>query len=539
MDERSDQQLLREYVGRGSEEAFTTLVKRHTSLVYGTACRKLGDKSEAEEITQAVFVILARKAAFLCHRENLGGWLHQTTLLECRQQIRTDIRRQRREEIAMNMNTLGNESSVALEVDEALLELPEKDRQPLLLRFFESLSLRDVAGRMGIREDAAQKRVAKSLSLLERILRRRGRDIGSAALAVALAESAQAAPLYLAASAAQGALAATGTATAIGLAFGKFMALTKTQVATACLLAVGTPLLMEAQQLQAAREEARAAQATLAFQQNKIAGYSETVRTLQNELSKLELQRNAITAQIQEVRNGARPAAAPSRAALYRWSDNSAYVRLPKELLDGVRLTSAKQSEVEKRYGLPPGGTGREIQRVEPIDAKGNVSDALAEAFDLDSEERSAISGLLAQLGAQFDAITAQRTTVTNVMPPGIQFHIPEGYQLRTLVTHEFPEEGKQLKDQLVAGLERALGRERAGILMKQGHWALTHFFHDFGARQKWLSAAPAKNGMVTIGRSQTVGGVSTGSSVSEVKPDAVPESLRPFLPQSLFVNHE
>lgn len=538
MDERSDQQLLREYVGRASEEAFTALVKRHTSLVYGTACRRLGDPSEAEEITQVVFVILARKAAFLCHRENLSGWLHQTTVLECRQRIRTDIRRRRREEIAMNVNEHGNDSSIALEVDEALLELSEKDRQPLLMRFFEALSMRDVAARLGIREDAAQKRVAKSLGLLERILRRRGRDVGSAALAAVLTES-TAAPLYLAASAAQAALASAGTAGAIGLVFGKFMALTKTQMATVCLLAVGAPLLMEAQQLHSAQEEARAVEAALTFQQHKIAGYSETVRALQSELSKIEIERNAIEVAIQQVQTGTRPVTPPSRAALYRWSDASAYVRLPKELLDGVRLTSVKQSEMEKRYGIPAGLIPREIERLDPLDAKGNVSDALAEALDLDGEERGAISGILQQLGAQFDAIAAQRSALTNVMPPGINFHVPDGFQLRTLVIHEFPEEGKQLKEQLADALERELGRERAEILMRQGHWALTHFFQDFGAQKKWLTAAPAKDGMVTIGRSQTVDGVSTGSSVSTVKPDAVPEALRPFLPQSLFVNHE
>lgn len=540
MDERSDQQLLREYVGHGSEEAFTALVKRHTSLVYGTACRKLADKSTAEEITQAVFVVLARKAAFLCHHENLSGWLHQTTLLECRQRIRSDMRRQRREEIAMNLNEPGNTSSIATEVDEALLELSEKDRQPLLLRFFESLPLRDVGRQLGIHEDAAQKRVTKSLGLLERILRRRGRDIGAAALAAALGQAAQAAPVYLATSAAQAALATAGTAGAIGLAFGKFMALAKTQVATACVLAIGTSLVFEAQQLQAVRQEAREVQATLAYQQNKIAGYSETVRTLQSELSRLEIERNAIAVGIQEMQSGAKRVSAPSRAALYRWSDASPYVRLPKELLDGVRLTSAKQSELEKRYGIPAGMTPREIERLEPIDGKGNVSDALAEAFELDGEKRGAIAGILQQLGAQFESIAAQRTAVTNVMPPGISFHVPDGYQLRTLVTHEFPEEGKQIKEQLASGLERELGRERAEILMRQGRWALEAFFHDFGARKKWLSAAPASiDGMVTIGRSQTLDGVSIGSSVHTVKPTEVPESLRAFLPQSLFVNHE
>src|SRR4051794_4240590 len=134
MNERSDQELLREYAGRGSEEAFTALVRRHTSLVYGTACRKLGNSAEAEEITQAVFVVLARKAAFLCHRENLAGWPHQTALLECRQRIRTELRRQRREEIAMELHTPEKHSDLAHEVDDALLELSEKDRQPLLLR---------------------------------------------------------------------------------------------------------------------------------------------------------------------------------------------------------------------------------------------------------------------------------------------------------------------------------------------------------------------------------------------------------------------
>jgi RNA polymerase sigma factor (sigma-70 family) len=539
MDERSDQQLLREYVGRGSEEAFTALVKRHTSLVYGTACRKLGDKSEAEEITQAVFVILARKAAYLCHRENLGGWLHQTTLLECRQRIRTQIRRLRREEIAMNVNTPGNESSVALEVDEALLELPEKDRHPLLLRFFESLSLRDIAGRMGIREDAAQKRVAKSLSLLERILRRRGRDIGSAALAVALAESAQAAPLYLAASAAQGALAATGTATAIGLAFGKFMALTKTQVVTACALAVGAPLLLEVQDLESARQQARDVEANLAFYENKTARYSEIVRTLESTVSKLNFERDTILVGIKQKQSGAKPTAKLSLATLYRWSDDSAYVRLPKELLDGVRLTSAKQSELEKRYGLPAGVLPREFERLDPIDAKGNVSDALAEALAFNDDERAAVSGIFTEVVATFDALTAQHTIVTNVMPPGIHFYVPDNYQLRTLVTHEFPEEGQQLKQQLLASLESTLGRQRAEILMRQGHYPLTHAFNDFGARKKWLSAAPHQNGMVTVARSQTADGVSIGSSVETVKPNAVPESLRAFLPQSLFVNHE
>lgn len=539
MDERSDQQLLREYVGRGSEEAFTALVKRHTSLVYGTACRKLGDKSAAEEITQAVFVVLARKAAFLCHHENLSGWLHRTTLLECQQRIRADLRRKRREEIAMNVNEPQNDTSIAQEVDEALLELSEKDRQPLLMRFFEALSLRDVAVRLGIREDAAQKRVAKSLGLLERILRRRGRDIGSAALAVALAESAQAAPVYLATSAAQGAVATTGAATAVGLAFGKFMALTKTQVAAACVLAIVTPLLLETPQFHAVRQEAIDLQASLAFHEKRTARYSEMVRLLETETAKLALERKVILAGIKDKQSGSRPAPNLSRANLYRWSEASAYIRLPKDLLESVRLTSAKQTEMAKRYGIPAGLMPGEIERLDPIDGDGNISGALAEALALSDDDRAAVSGALQQIGAQFDAIAAQHTVVTNVMPPGIRFYVPSDYQLRTLLTREFPEEGQRLKQELVAALEAKLGRERAQVLMRQGYYSFSSAFQDFGARQRWLSAAPTADGMVTVARAQTADGIAIGSSVHTVKPKDVPESLRAFLPQSLFVNHE
>src|SRR4051812_1761648 len=144
MDELSDQSLLQQYVSRGSEQAFAALVRRHMSLVFGAAMRKLGNRSLAEEITQTVFVLLARKAPFLCQRGNLSGWLHQSTLLECRHRLRGELRRRRREETAMEMQQSANDCPLAHEIDDALLELAEKDRQPLLLRFFETLSLRDV-----------------------------------------------------------------------------------------------------------------------------------------------------------------------------------------------------------------------------------------------------------------------------------------------------------------------------------------------------------------------------------------------------------
>ena len=77
MQELDDNALLREYVERGSDEAFAALVTRHVNKVYSVALRHTGNPHSAEEITQAVFVILARKSRHLGRRVILSGWLYQ------------------------------------------------------------------------------------------------------------------------------------------------------------------------------------------------------------------------------------------------------------------------------------------------------------------------------------------------------------------------------------------------------------------------------------------------------------------------------
>ena len=74
MQELDDSALLREYVEHGSEEAFSTLVTRHIDRVYSVALRCTGNPSQAEEITQAVFVILARKSRNLGRGVFLYSW---------------------------------------------------------------------------------------------------------------------------------------------------------------------------------------------------------------------------------------------------------------------------------------------------------------------------------------------------------------------------------------------------------------------------------------------------------------------------------
>src|SRR5215472_4263394 len=98
MPDASDMELLADYVRNGSEEAFATVVQRHVNLVYSVALRLVGNPAQAEDITQAVFVVLSRKAAGLDPNTILEGWLYETTRLNSLSFMRSDRRRQFREQ---------------------------------------------------------------------------------------------------------------------------------------------------------------------------------------------------------------------------------------------------------------------------------------------------------------------------------------------------------------------------------------------------------------------------------------------------------
>jgi RNA polymerase sigma factor (sigma-70 family) len=139
MQPEDDGALLRQYAENRSNEAFAAIVARHINLVYSVAQRSLADPHHAEEVTQAVFVILAKKAPQLRHDKALSSWLFQATRLTANNFLRSEIRRHRREQEAYMQSILtescGDElwPQIAPLLDTAVATLNEKDRRAIVL----------------------------------------------------------------------------------------------------------------------------------------------------------------------------------------------------------------------------------------------------------------------------------------------------------------------------------------------------------------------------------------------------------------------
>lgn len=198
-----DIQLLRLYAA-GSERAFETVVTRYIGLVYSAALRQVREPGLAEEITQAVFLILARKAGSLGPGTILPGWLCRTARYTAANAIRREHSRRQREQEAYMQSTLGDETSrIAWQeiwplIDDAMARLGRTDRDALVLRFFENKTLKEVGAALGLEERAAQKRVNRSLEKLRSIFQKRGFGLTAAGLAATIsANSVQAAPAGL------------------------------------------------------------------------------------------------------------------------------------------------------------------------------------------------------------------------------------------------------------------------------------------------------------------------------------------------------
>ena len=227
----TDAELLADWLDRHREPAFHALVARYAGLVHMAPKRTCGDDSLAAEASQLAFITLARKAKSLASRSSLAGWLHLTAVMQAKNLLRHRQRESRKRQLLRNHMETDSPGSPADTwqrmqpvLDEALAALSTSDRETLLLRFYRSLSVREIAAALGIATDAAQKRLDRATGRLRDQLARRGCQVGGslgAAMLAGFATDAQAAApaasLLASNALAASATAGTGTLTTIGI----------------------------------------------------------------------------------------------------------------------------------------------------------------------------------------------------------------------------------------------------------------------------------------------------------------------------------
>jgi len=287
MEPDSDSELLQRFSREGNEIAFTRLVERYAPMIRGAALRCAEDVEMAEEVTQNVFAILARKASSV-PSEHLAGWLYNTAYLEARNARRKGVRYRRAlhklsDHTLTMMDTTDRSptdtplwESIRPHLDEALLRLPEKFRKPIMLRFFEKRSVREIAAATGKTEHASRKELERSLQRLGVALQKKGVFASGAALSVMLAGQNLFAPPASAAALASAALKIAPTLSAASLLTPTFYIMTTTQTAkiAAVVVLAAIPATIFWRQKSALEEEVRSLRAASQISQVDAAKHS-------------------------------------------------------------------------------------------------------------------------------------------------------------------------------------------------------------------------------------------------------------------------
>ncbi len=477
----TDEQLLRAYCTQRDEAAFAQLVQRHLNLVFSTALRLLGDRSAAEEIAQNVFISLARKATSIRPDAGLAGWLHRAAILEARLRQRTDLRRQSREDLAAQLGTTMTSPDAPDDLpfallDDALLELPEKDRRTLLLRYFEQRPFRDIANTLGIGEDTAQKRTSRALEALAGILRRRGATTITGALAAKTLEAAalSTAPTQLATSITSIALAAavaTSSATTLGILAAKIMTLTKTQTAAVCLLLAAAPVGYQWHAASSLRQAAADAARDLASITEALARAEADAKAATRRLDATSTRLAETRSLLRRANDQISTSASTPEASLYLWSDTASHVRVPKSIAPSLRLSGS--------IALPTSPDSKPVSRaIDAVDATGDLSEPLTEALGITPEEAAAIHEAFALTASVLEQQVHANAYLTNQVPA--QFRT-DGKPVTALVTPPLPDRGEALRETLRQSLTTALGTERAALVWQQGERTFEREFNQFG----------------------------------------------------------
>lgn len=196
----SDHELLARFASGREEKAFRALVDRHLPAVWAVAQSRTGDAEAARDLAQEAFALLARQAGRIRAETVVSGWLFLTVRNLASKWLRSNARRRQREfayatDPAMEPAPVTSDPALLKKIlVPALDELPGREREMLLSRYFENRTCREIAALAGSTEEAVRKRTGRALEKLRLILARRGFASSAAALGGAITAFASPAP---------------------------------------------------------------------------------------------------------------------------------------------------------------------------------------------------------------------------------------------------------------------------------------------------------------------------------------------------------
>lgn len=515
---RQDFELLQRFTRDGEQSAFADFVRRHLDLVFATALRKLEDPGAAQEVAQNVFTVLARKAWQFAPDDSLPAWLHKTTLLESKSWLRGELRRRRREQTAAELGTTMKTSdeqpafkALVPLLDEALLSLREKDRTALLLRFYESQSLRGVGAALGVSDDTAQKRVAGALEKLSQFFHRRGyRTATVAASAAALQHTSVSASAAVAGAVVSSAMQTAPSAlVGLGAVLARLASLSKVQTAAVCLALAAGPVGWQWKQAREVEKEVVALQFrldALRTQQEQTGAEVERLHAESIRFEGTRFEASLTQAREQEAFQKLALLKARSRAMLtaddYRWPNDLPFVRIPKSALSAI-------------------STGGGPTTPAKLESKVN------RFLDLSPQEREATAQVFSNYFAGIDHLLESSLYETN---QALSFKLPPGAESKVFVLQPMGEKICTALDQLCADLTANLGEDRWAMI-RPDKFEFTHY--EQVRLLGYTQYAWDQTQEIAVNIFANAGGEPTASWVASGGIGTSPLPLRFFLPGS------
>jgi RNA polymerase sigma factor (sigma-70 family) len=183
----SDRDLLRQFVEEKREAAFEKVVSRYAPMVLGVCRRILQDSHAADDVFQAVFLVVAKKASSLLKQESIARWLYRVTVntaLDAKSSMLTRAKyHQKMEEINEMQSEERPTAETGSVIDEEIDRLPKKYRSVIILCCLEGLSYETASKQLGLSFATLKMRLKRGRELLRTRLIRQGITVTPAALA--------------------------------------------------------------------------------------------------------------------------------------------------------------------------------------------------------------------------------------------------------------------------------------------------------------------------------------------------------------------